>query len=143
MTLPGEPDRLVRREAADVVVFRRDDLAALSARSLQSRGSAWRSTVPVVGGMLTFFGLIGLQEGLGWSVITTPLSLVAGVAVCAVTAVTLWRAERTRRASFVFDCSACGLPIVSGVPGAEDGPRAALVIATGCCPGCGVRIVAD
>ena len=143
MTLPGEPDQLVRRETTDVVVFRRDDLAALSARSLQSRGSTRLSTLPVIGGMLTFFGLIGLQEGLGWSVITTPLSLVAGVAVCAVSAVALWRAERTRRAPFVFDCPACGLPIVSGAPGVEDGPNAALVIATGCCPGCGVRIATE
>ena len=143
MTLPSEPDKLVQLKAADVIVFRRDDLAALSARSLQSRGSTWRGALPVFGGMLTFFGLIGLQEGFGWSVITTPLSLMAGVAVCAVSATALWRAERTRRAPFVFDCSACGLPIVSGAPGVEDGPHAELVIATGCCPGCGLRIVAD
>jgi hypothetical protein len=143
MTFPRESDALVPREASEIVRFRRDDLAALSAMSLQSRGSGWRSIVPVASGGLTFFTLIGLQEGLGWSTITTPLCVGAAVAVCAIATLWLWRTERARRAAYVFDCPQCGLSIVSGAPGTDDGPRASLVIATGCCPGCGARIVAD
>ena len=143
MTLPSKPSSVVKREASDIVMFRRDDLAALAVSSQHARPNAWRSAVPPASGILTFVALIGLHEGLGWAFLTTPLCIGVGTAMWAATTLKAWHTERTRRAEFAYDCPQCGLEIVSRVPGTEDGPRAALVIASGCCPGCGQRIVAD
>jgi hypothetical protein len=144
MSEDPEVHAVVPRQPADVVQFRRDDLAALAASSrIRARPSSWQGAAVPASGLATFAALIGLQELGGIAALSTPLCIGAGVAVCAVAAGKAWRAERARRAAYAFSCPACGLEIVSATPGADDGTRAELVVASGCCPGCGARIVAD
>lgn len=144
MTQPPDPTALTSRPSADVVLFRRDDLAALATCSrLRARSSQWTVPAIVGSGFLTFFGLIAVQEIGGIAAVTTPICIGAAVAVSTLVTVRASRAERARRAEYSFSCPGCGLDIVSPTPFTEDSPRAELVIATGCCPGCGMRIVAD
>ena len=144
MSEAPEEHALAPRQSVDIVQLRRDDLAALAVSSqTRARSTPWLGALIPASGLATFAALIGLQEIGGIAALSTPVCIGAGVATCAVAAVRAWRAERTRRADYAFACPACGLDIISAKPWVEDGPRAELVIASGCRPGCGARIVAD
>ena len=135
---------LIPRDTAELVRLRRDDVAALAASSrIRARSSEWQGAVPPASGLLTFGALIGLQEFGSIAALSTPLCIAAGVAVCVGVAARNWRGERARRAAYALACPNCGLEIVSRTPFDDDSQRAALVVASGCCPGCGARIVAD
>ena len=132
------------RRAADIVQLRRDDLAALAVSSqTRARSTPWLGALIPASGLATFAALIGLQE-------------IGGIAALSDSRLYwcwcrhLCRRRRSRVASrtdapggLCLRVSACGLDIISPKPWVEDGPRAELVIASGCCPGCGARIVAD
>lgn len=143
MTEPRGPTDLISCARADVNVLRRDDLAALAARSRQARPGAFASIGPPVAGLVTFAVVTACNELLGWTLLSAPVGIGAGLLVCATAAARLWKRERARRADVAYACPACGAEILSATPGADDGQRVQLAIATGCCPGCGARILAD
>jgi hypothetical protein len=140
---PIDAQPLAARERSDITALRRDDLSALVTSQQRVATPNRMVAASLTGGAATTASLLGLSEWLHWAPIAEPMAFVAGFAVLGGILLKMWRSERARIAPFSFDCPSCGLAIISRVPASEDGRRAELVIATGCCPGCGAKIMAD
>jgi hypothetical protein len=141
--VPIDAQPLAAREPSDITALRRDDLSALVTSQQRVAKPNQMVAASLLGGVATTGSLLALSEWLHWAPIAAPMAFVAGFAVLGGIQVKMWRSERKRLAPFTFDCPSCGLAIINGVPASEDWRRAELVIATGCCPGCGAKIVAD
>jgi hypothetical protein len=138
------PSNVSATASNDPLVLRREDLAGLVAsynRAVRGK-KEWLLLVAAMGGMATGPFLMLARKLSGWPEALDPYFFFLGWALfLGFGAALVVRARRTR-ARYEIRCPACDVSLL-GPPSRQGGvTHAELAIATGCCPSCGVHILA-
>ena len=143
-TLAMTPNDLSSPVSNDPLALRREDLAGLVAsyRSAVTSKRSWTALFAPLGGMAVGPFLMLIGKLAGWPAALDPYFFFLGWALFLVVgAVVIVRTRRIRR-RYEIHCPACDVSLL-GPPSNPGGIMyAELAIATGCCPSCGVQILA-
>ena len=131
----------VTEPSDDLLTLRREEVAALTAAHRRARLSPIWGLVPFPFGFGAAAALAAVGDRLAWPSGLWPLYVTVGALLGVGIAVLLSGWERRRLAPFMLACPECSATVLSDVNRRDEDRRAELVVATGCCPSCGSRIV--
>ena len=138
------PQDLTSPASTDLLALRREDLDLLLTSCKQEMRSKkqWAGVVAAIGGLALGPILISIGEYAGWPAALAPLFFGLGwVLFLGMGAVVVVRARRTR-ARYQIRCPECDVSLLGPRLKLGDFTYAELAIKTGCCPSCGVQVLA-